>query len=213
MEFDFGKDVPPLMFDLRNGKKTYLTGKADRVDTYTENGVTYVKLVDYKTDKVNVKLEKLIEGDKSIQLFIYMLTVCHSKGIAENPVPGALFYMSVVPGTEELTGTGDVPDQKTMPRSGIANNDPAVLGALEPGLDGSGGEIYKIKAGSMIMADGDKMEAIFDQVRYAVKDAAERMTDGDASVTDRVGDDAPCRYCAYVSVCRYTERKKNRREH
>ncbi len=213
VEFDFGKDVPPLMFDLRNGKKTYLTGKADRVDTYTENGVTYVKLVDYKTDKVNVKLEKLIEGDKSIQLFIYMLTVCHSKGIAENPVPGALFYMSVVPGTEELTGTGDVPDQKTMPRSGIANNDPAVLGALEPGLDGSDGEIYKTKAGSMIMVDGDNMEAIFDQVRYAVKDAAERMTGGDASVTDRVGDDAPCRYCAYVSVCRYTERKKNRREH
>ena len=199
--------VPPYMIDLQNGKKTYLTGVIDRVDTYEEDGVTYIKLVDYKTGNFSFSLSSLSDCDKDVQLFAYMLTVCTSKGRFINPVPAALFYMNTVQSYPTLKNGRDEPEEEPFTRGGIALAEQTVLDALEPGMDKKGGKIYKVKAGNMTFTANDAMTALFDEVKTAVADAALRMCEGDASLT--TAEKAPCEHCPYITVCRYTE-KKNR---
>lgn len=204
------KGVTPYMIQLENGKKTYLTGVIDRVDAYEKDGVTYIKLVDYKTGDVKFDLSSISECDKSVQLFAYMLTVCTSKGKFEHPAPAALFYMQTVPSYPTVNGSGDETAEQPLNRGGIALSEPQVADALEPGLAEKKGKIYKLSAGSMVVAAPDEMTAVFEEVKTAIADAALRMCEGDASVTG-VKSSAPCTYCPYMTVCRYTERKERRR--
>ena len=47
-------------------------GSIDRLDGYVENGVLYLRIVDYKTGKVDKK-KKEIENDKQLQHFVYAM--------------------------------------------------------------------------------------------------------------------------------------------
>ena len=203
--------VAPLLLDLRNGKKTYLTGKIDRVDTYERDGVTYIKLVDYKSGNVKFDISKLAEADRSVQLFMYMLTVCTPGGKFEHPVPAALFYMQVVPPVKTVKGSDDIEDDGPLPRGGIALSEDGIPDALEPGMGKKGGNVYRTNAGNMVFAASDEMTAVFEQVKHAVTDAAERMCGGDASLTDKSAGEAPCTHCPYIFVCRYTKKKERKR--
>lgn len=212
LEFGGRNGLPALELTMNGGRKAYLTGKADRVDTYEHDGVTYVKLVDYKTGRIDFRQEKLAEADKSVQLFIYMMTACSSSGIAKDPAPGALFYMAAAPEAQIVEKSGEEPKDAALPRGGMASSDGVVRDALDPDMDEKGGRIYSVKAGGMIFADRDGMDDVFNEVRLTVTDAAERMCGGDVSVTSKNRDDAPCKYCRFVSVCRYTEKKKRKGE-
>lgn len=199
--------LSPYAIKLPNGKNAYLTGTIDRVDAYEHNGKTYIKLADYKTGNVKFDISKLAEADKTVQLFAYMLTVCTSSGRFTDPVPAALFYMQTVLPDPVLEGSGAEPEKPVLNRGGIALSEPDILDALEPGMDKKGGAIYKTNAGAMVFTAPDEMTAVFDEVKGAIADCAERMCEGDASVTDSSGDDAPCKYCPYVSVCRRTDKR------
>ena len=58
----------------------------------------------------------------------------------------------------------------------------------------------------MVFAAPEEMTAVFEEVKGAIADAAERMCEGDASVTPKIND-TPCKYCPYISVCRRTDKK------
>ncbi len=198
--------VSPYAIALQNGKSTYLTGTIDRVDACEHNGKTYIKLVDYKTGSDDFNVSKLAEADKTVQLFAYMLAVCSSSGKFDHPEPAALFYMHIVPSDPKLDGSGALPVESAMERGGIALSGQEVLDMLEPGMDKKGGEIYSTKAGCMVFAAPEEMTAVFEEVKGAIADAAERMCEGDASVTPKIND-TPCKYCPYISVCRRTDKK------
>ena len=202
--------MTPYAIELPNGKKAYLTGTIDRVDAYKHNGKTYIKLADYKTGDVKFDLSALAEADKTVQLFAYMLTVCTSAGMFEDPTPAALFYMETVPDQPVLEGSGAAPDGAVLNRGGIALSDQDILDALEPGMDKKGGSIYKTSAGGMVFAAPEQMTAVFDEVKTAISDAAERMCEGDASVTEKQNK-VPCDYCPYINICRRTDKKTQRR--
>lgn len=202
--------ITPYAIELPNGKKTFLTGTIDRVDAYKHNGKTYIKLADYKTGDVKFDLSALAEADKTVQLFAYMLTVCTSTGTFEDPVPAALFYMETVPDQPVLEGSGMTPDAAVLNRGGIALSNPEILDALEPGMDKKGGKIYKTSSGGMVFTAPDEMTAVFEEVKTAISDAAERMCEGDASVTDKINK-VPCDYCPYITICRRTDKKSNGR--
>lgn len=55
---------------LENGMKMSLTGKIDRADMVLEDGIVYVKLVDYKSSSMDVKFDEIIQARK-LQLIAY----------------------------------------------------------------------------------------------------------------------------------------------
>ena len=99
LPFDYeSKDhAMPLSFKLSNGKKAYMVGKADRVDTYRANNKTYVRIADYKIGNKKFSDDELDSG-KSLQLPIYMFSLKEMKDCA--------FKSSLLNGTSEIVPAG-----------------------------------------------------------------------------------------------------------
>lgn len=76
------KIAPPLTFDLENGKKAYMIGKADRVDTYTTDDKVYVRVADYKIGSHKFSLKALLDGE-DVQLPLYLFSLLNMDDSSE----------------------------------------------------------------------------------------------------------------------------------
>ena len=73
------EEVPdPVVFDTEDGKKVYVYGIIDRVDTYKHGDDVYVRVVDYKTGRKEFSPEDLSEG-KNLQMFLYLRSILESE--------------------------------------------------------------------------------------------------------------------------------------
>ncbi|MBQ1502643.1 MAG: PD-(D/E)XK nuclease family protein, partial [Clostridia bacterium] len=79
----FGYEIPlgvdeesprPLEFRSSNGTKITIYGTIDRVDTYVEDGKTYVRVVDYKTGSKSFRMSDVGKGVQ-LQLLLYLFTI------------------------------------------------------------------------------------------------------------------------------------------
>ena len=213
LEINEKKGLPPYVLHLPDGRTTYLTGQIDRVDAYEKDGVTYIKLVDYKTGDFTFNTSDISGSGKSIQLFAYMLSVCTPNGKFEDPVPAALFYLDAAPGMPSEKESGSQPVTGPLTRGGVALAEQTVLDALEPGLDvNTGGNIFKKTAGNMTFTVPEKMQSLFEETKEAIKQTAENICSGGAPVVRSLkkNEKSPCRKCPYITICRNTKMKGDR---
>ncbi len=117
---NFGaKSLKPFEITLstiENTPTVYLGGNADRIDTYTKDCITYVRVIDYKTGAVSFKEENVISG-ADLQLPAYLFAVASEKnkaafGKSQTILPGASLYVSAV------ESSGDI----SIARSGMIYN-------------------------------------------------------------------------------------------
>lgn len=113
LEWSFGLDdssSKPLVVTLQNGEEVHLRGRIDRLDTHTENGVTWFRIFDYKSGTSNrIDLTRLFYG-LQMQLFVYMAAVNMHLGESGETRPAGAFYLPMV----TQPGISDVPaDNKT----------------------------------------------------------------------------------------------------
>ncbi|MBO5338208.1 MAG: PD-(D/E)XK nuclease family protein [Clostridia bacterium] len=73
-DFNPNELVPPLTFDLDNGKKAYMIGTADRIDTYTDGDKVYIRVADYKIGSHKFSEAALKEGE-DVQLPLYLFSL------------------------------------------------------------------------------------------------------------------------------------------
>lgn len=66
-----GGVLPPLQLQLADGRKISLSGVADRVDLWTGESATYVRIVDYKTGDLRLSYAELDAG-LQLQLPLYL---------------------------------------------------------------------------------------------------------------------------------------------
>lgn len=69
--------VKSKVIKLEDGGEIKIKGSIDRVDTYTENGKQYVRVVDYKSNDKKFSLTDILYGI-NLQMFIYLFTLCQS---------------------------------------------------------------------------------------------------------------------------------------
>ncbi len=126
-ELSFGKgknDVPPISFELKNGKTVTMIGKADRVDAYRpeKSDKVYFRIADYKIGK-KIFNEKNIEDKAEVQLLLYLHSIwkmddCEFKkkllNGATELVPAGYFYIPLNIGKLALDEdlSGDVSDME-----------------------------------------------------------------------------------------------------
>ncbi len=216
-----GKEgVKPIVI-RRGDTEIVLQGIADRVDLYqSEDGTSYVRVVDYKTGSKSFLLSEVEKG-LHVQLLIYLLAVQKYglPGMGNTPMaPGGALYFQVKPATVSHPGqiSTDMARQMAqakMERSGVLLKDEKILRAMDRELSG----LY-VKAGldkdgyvkgskqSTSLLSLEEFGRLAGQLEDVIGRIGERMLAGEAVAEPmETGDKSPCQWCESRYVCRRTE--------
>lgn len=214
---DDGSAIPALTMRTEDGGRVRLYGTIDRVDTYESDGVTYVRVVDYKTYVKRFSLDDVAAGI-NLQMLLYLFAVWKNGGTRYSGElrPAGILYMGASP--SEVTHNG-IPTKEealaaaesSMPRAGLFLDDRDVLQAMEHGLGGKYIPVRMKKDGTLYRgAPVESLEsfgALMRQVEQTVCDITMEMKRGNADAVPisrtnpETGRD-PCAYCNMRYVCR-----------
>lgn len=226
MSFGCGGDFPAIEVELGSGEKVSLVGKIDRADSMEKaEGGAYIRIVDYKSGNKDFRVGDVYHR-LQLQLLVYLdaiLTELGRRSGAEMLPAGVLYFRLDDPlvkadqemGKEEL-------DRKIMSElkmSGLLIKDEDIIRRMDSEISGYSDIIpVRIKTdgtiseGSSSTATGEQFQTLREYVRKAVRDICEQILEGniDISPYSRKGN-APCRYCAYSSVCQFDPAVKGNR--
>lgn len=198
---------------LENNTHIPLSGKVDRVDAYTsEDGHTYLRIVDYKTGRKVFTLEDVEKGE-CLQMPLYLYALCHGDsqilakklGLPQDTLfaPGGLTYFSTAIGNEHTPYR--IPKEEALAsaaerlkQSGITLCDEAdselVLGD-------------KAKKKSNVKLCRQDMEQMFEELTVTIGEIATEMQSGNAQIAPNVKKTAsPCNYCKFFPICRAAQK-------
>lgn len=213
-----GVSVVPIKFMTDSGCEVVLRGIADRVDIYrSSGGVSYVRVVDYKTGSKTFSLDDVRRG-VGVQILIYLFSIWKS-GIpgtagADTLLPGGATYISVKPGSSHSDSplSAEAAREKIMNdigRSGIYLDDTEVLSAMDEGLTGKYVPLKKTKAGelrstsSAILENLEEFGQLYRDLSDVISGIATEISSGIAKAEPRrSGNRLPCDFCKNSLICR-----------
>lgn len=215
LDISHSSDVKPIPLDLGDGCTLYIIGQVDRVDVYENDGISYVRIIDYKTGKKTFKLDDIRNGF-NLQMLLYLAAI--TKGGQErfgnNIVPAGVLYSNVVSKSESaLLGRDDIEkmagDVSAPASSGIFIDDEQILMAMDPTensiylpIGRKNGEITKKNAVTSL----EEMGQLLAFANQTAKELAKQMLCGFKAVSPFDGKSAgididPCKYCDMKPVC------------
>ena len=211
-EFKIGlrdEDMPAVRYDV-DGKTVTLRGSIDRVDAYVENGISYVRVVDYKTYDKAFSLDLLPYGLDS-QMLHYLFAYCQNS----DSVPAGVFYYTVTLPNVTINGRESEEElqnivQKCIKRNGIVIDDPDIVYAMSK--DYKFVPVKRNKEGALYAHGGAKKaftQDEFDEIKATLTEQVDRLSrqvfcgNMDISPLEVEGKtiDA-CKYCALGDFCR-----------
>lgn len=209
----YGEEVSleGVRLPLKNGAVAELIGSVDRVDTYEEDGKTYLKVTDYKTGSKKFDLKGLTNRD-GVQLPIYLYGLMKS-GKWEDPVPAAGCYMEAKTPVLKTPFKPEELQEKLRDfykRNGAYNGDRTALSALDSAQGGRYFGIRYLKSGELHggenkVYDPAMMQEMVDYMERVIRETAEEILSGEAAVRPLKGKthDA-CGYCRFNGMCGHT---------
>ena len=199
-EIAFGSrsgDVPPLTFTSADGDTLRIRGVIDRLDVCVLDGVTYLKVVDYKT--YTAKFDpKLVEKGLYIQLLIYLFSLWKS-GAVNDPVPAGAIYFNLknMEAAENRMLSEEEARAKfegLLSRSGVVlseNGVPeAMFGDEKPGKEIS----YETVEG---------FGKLYEKLELVIKQIRDEMKKGVGAVRPVDDEHAGCGYCPGKRICKH----------
>ncbi|MBR2152384.1 MAG: exodeoxyribonuclease V subunit gamma [Clostridia bacterium] len=195
LKMDKYGDINPEEIPLTQGGTISVKGVVDRLDAYEEDGVTYLRVVDYKTGNKDLHIGDIYCGI-GLQMFVYLFTLVKSKKFGEDSRPAAVLYF---PARAKALGKSDAPAQKMK---GVVLNDQAVMDASNTAF-----MPYTINKNGSIgarswLGSEDFFEGTENKIRDILRNMGDKLHKGEISANplDPKGGDA-CQYCDYVTVC------------
>lgn len=229
LSFSSGGPGSPLPLKFRINEKSVLTvtGIADRIDLYKKDGVTYVRVVDYKTgDKKFSRADA--ELGLGLQMLIYLFTMCKMNdcefrqklacGTGEIRPAGVLYFpmrMDKVKLDSEA-GISCAKDadayekgavSQCVERNGIFLDDVEILKAQDKELNGKFLPKYPSRSKDTFIS-AEEFENIYTDLEKTLDEIGVAILSGDASAVPLERDGkSPCRYCENLAVCRRRKTK------
>ena len=230
-------DFIPLAFELNFGDRSIfpplhlknawdsvmLTGVADRVDGWENNGTVYVRIFDYKTGEKKFSFSDVWYG-MSLQLILYLLALESNPSAAADVLKlpqgkkirsaGAVYqqakskYVSLDQQTDEASVLKE--HLKNLRRSGFVLGSDGVPDAWETGQE----KIYsplKVKKTGEATGDAllssEELALLFNHTRHRLNEMAELIRNGVITADPcRMGNDDPCcRFCNLNGLCGFED--------
>ncbi len=221
--------IPAYELELPDGKTMRVVGKVDRVDTYVQHEVKYLRIVDYKTGNKKFRLSDVLYG-LNIQMLLYLSILekngesYYSEAQRYALAPAGILYMPSTPTARtaeyhsEQLQKDSLTEQKTnLKMNGFLINDPEILSAMEKGVKG-------IFIPAKLSADGKLLQAdryfadletygkIFSYVDKKLSDMGKALFAGRVERNPVKGSDTDaCATCDYKTVCGFEEGKPSRK--
>ncbi len=204
---------------LKDGGAVELIGSVDRVDTYEQDGKTYLKVTDYKTGPKTFDMKGITNRD-NVQLPIYLYGLMKS-GRWENPVPAAGCYMEAQNPAFDKPVQPDLLEAKLRDfyrRNGAFSADEDALDALDQAKGSNYFKIRYTKSGDFYSGtkvyDPALMQELVDHMETVLKETAEGIRSGNAAAIPLKGHTPDgCTYCKFAALCGFDAQKSPRREY
>lgn len=212
-ELKIGEDIPSYTITLPDGHKIAVCGSVDRVDIMQRNGVTYLRVIDYKTGTKQFKLSDILYGI-NLQMLLYLHSIESSDSDKYGKVaPAGILYMpATVPyiSADSLKSIDKLPDElnKNLKMNGLLLKDTEII----HGMDKTDAATYipvKIKVGEPVSATSlatlEEFGKIFKKVDMLIAEMGKNIYDGNIEAKPLKGGHDSCEYCPYDSVCAYRQ--------
>ena len=207
-EYVFGADKNGrfIRFETNDGRTLSVTGSIDRVDKSVINGKEYIRVIDYKTGKIDLDEAHLMCG-LNLQMLIYLDAYLKCEDSAKLSIPAAIEYMSFGEKIDKFRDSDHSPDEyKTIENK-------SVVKAFKPKgiVDGSADSITTFNNGSNTLYSyapfkKDLKDTVSGEELYAIRKYAEQKVIDFGNALENglfpmnsVG--KTCDYCDYRSVC------------
>ena len=225
-------DFVPMAFELgfggKNGTLPAVTisrpdgelrvgGKVDRVDGWIKDDKLYLRVVDYKSGKKKFDLANVRMGlDIQMLLYLFALQKEGAEFFGKEIEPAGVLYLpardEILPAERGISQEALQKErEKTLKRSGLLLEDPAVLQAMEhealtephylPLRVGKDGNL----SGSLASAARlGKLGTYVDKLLGQISDEL-RSGNIDADPCCHSEEDSQCRFCDWVSACQFRD--------
>lgn len=215
LSFDKNGDIEPVTVALPTGEEITMIGRIDRIDTFSNDGKLYLKIIDYKSGNKAYSLADIFNMT-TLQLSVYMIAATeNAKGkLGEGEASfGGMFYFKLDDPLEESMPDSEQDDEKALKAfkmSGLLADDERVVSAMDSSLSSGWSAVipvYKLKDGGLSktqskLADSEQYEKLKRYVKNAVTKIGQEIISGNIEIKPvRDGGFSPCSYCRYRVVC------------
>lgn len=216
VEKGFGRGAeawPALEFSLPNGIDVIVTGQIDRVDTFCEDGVTYVIIIDYKSGHTVLDLGKIYTG-LELQLLTYMDVAL--RNTQPPALPAAILYCYVRSKKQTANSLLDQTEKEDLYNKehrmkGFYLDNPELMASLDTSMEKASSFVnLNVKKDGTLTTSWNTVypaEWWLSALKLAEKrifHIAGRMADGDISIMPLLlKNQSRCTYCAYHAVCAF----------
>lgn len=201
------EEVKSKTYHLSDGGTIRIKGSIDRVDTYTENGIQYVRVVDYKSGTKDFVLSDILHG-LNLQMFVYLFTLCESDNELSGVEAGVLYMHAArkVYNTERNVKNFNKSDNDEFRMKGIVLNDEShsIAEHMDRELSNkyipvsvSNGEL---KGNIVSLADLGRISKKINELIVSMGDNL-HMGYISQNPADSPHHDKTCEYCDYKDVC------------
>lgn len=230
LEVDFGPQgiMPPLSLYLGDGRWMDVAGRIDRVDAAESQDGTLLRILDYKSSAVKLRLDEVAHG-LSLQMLTYLdVVVTHAPHWLGRPAkPAGVLYLHVHnPLLHTANGLDETGAEEAIRREyrmeGLVLADGEAVQLMDESLESSAKSSvvpveYK-KDGSFSarsqVADGAQWETLRKAVRRNISKIGKRIVDGDVDIAPyRLGKRSPCTVCEFRPVCQFDGQLEGNRHH
>ena len=195
------------------GGTLYIDGIVDRVDTATIGGDLYLRVVDYKTGKKELR-QSDVEKGKNLQLLLYIFALWKNRnpafvktlGVPEggSVKPASLRYLHAVTEKVKLdrpVSTDEVYEkyEESITQNGFLLDDPDVVGAMDHSGDHRFVPDYNAKRKSSCFKTEEEMGRLLTETEDVLRAVVREMKGGSVRATP--GSDN-CRFCKMAPICR-----------
>lgn len=216
VEVAFGNNetLPAVQYDLGNGCIMEMTGRIDRVDSACEGGQYYLRVIDYKSGEVDLKLAEIIHGLKlQLQLLTYLdVALRHADRLIEQPaLPAGVLYFGIKDPLVNSPGPLDPESAakallKQLKLRGLLLADPLVVNLMDNQIKGYS-ELLPVAINKQQEFYNSSVITLeqFEELRkflaIRLKELVKQIVDGEISINPyKRGKEKACTYCAYRPV-------------
>ena len=201
------EEVKSMTYHLSDGGTIRIKGSIDRVDTYTENGIQYVRVVDYKSGTKDFSLSDILHG-LNLQMFVYLFTLCESDNELSGVEAGVLYMHSArkVYNTDRNVKDLSKADNDEFRMKGVVLNDEAH--SIAEHMDRELSNKYipvsvskgELRGNIVSLADLGRISKKINELIVSMGDNL-HMGNISQSPADSPHHNKTCEYCDYKDVC------------